>query len=223
MTQLRETCDVVIGLPLLRGFRKFVGTTVRFSGLMQQKAKVVLVGAAHTGKTSIANRFVYGEFSPNTFPTIQPAFFQKGVQTNGTEVMLEIWDTAGQEQYRSLSPLFYRDADVGIVVFDLADSSSFGKCKQWVTDLREARGLDIAIVLVGNKLDLPSIRTVSFESVAQFATSINVETVETSAKTGENIRLLFETVAKQILKRNVPKGAKKPGARLDSDSESNCC
>jgi small GTP-binding protein len=188
-----------------------------------QKAKVVLVGAAHTGKTSIANRFVYGEFSPNTFPTIQPAFFQRGIQAHGTEVQLEIWDTAGQEQYRSLSPLFYRDADVGIVVFDLADSSSFGKCKQWVTDLREARGLDIAIVLVGNKLDLPSIRTVSFESVAQFATSINVDTVETSAKTGENVRLLFETVAKLILKRNLLKDDKRTGERLDKGKEDACC
>jgi small GTP-binding protein len=183
----------------------------------------VLVGAAHTGKTSIANLYVYGEFSPNTFPTIQPAFFRKGIQVNGTEVVLEIWDTAGQEQYRALSPLFYRDADVGIVVFDLADSSSFGKCKQWVSDLREARGLDIAIVLVGNKLDLPSIRTVSFESVAQFATSINVETVETSAKTGENVRLLFETVAKLILKRNLLKEAKRPGERLDKAQEDTCC
>jgi small GTP-binding protein len=188
-----------------------------------RKAKVVLVGAAHTGKTSIANRFVYGEFSPNTIPTIQPAFFSKTITSNGTDLVLEIWDTAGQEQYRSLSPLFYRDADVGLVVFDLTDSSSFGKCKQWVADLREARGLDIAIVLVANKLDLPAIRTVSFNSVAQFAASINVETVETSAKTGENVRLLFDTVGKQILKRNALRDDRKPGARIDEQVDRGCC
>jgi small GTP-binding protein len=186
------------------------------------RAKVVLVGAAHTGKTSIANRFVYGDFSPNTIPTIQPAFFQKKVTANGTSLVLEIWDTAGQEQYRSLSPLFYRDADVGVVVFDLTDSSSFGKCKQWVGDLREARGLDIAIVLVGNKLDLPSARTVSFEAVAQFATSINVETVETSAKTGENVRLLFDTLAKLIVKRDA--GRENSGANLNGEPRfGRCC
>jgi small GTP-binding protein len=187
------------------------------------KAKVVLVGAAHTGKTSIANRFVYGEFSPNTIPTIQPAFFQKAITASNTELVLEIWDTAGQEQYRSLSPLFYRDADVGLVVFDLTDSSSFGKCKQWISDLREARGLDIAIILVGNKLDLPAIRTVSIDVVMQYATSIMVETVETSAKTGENVKLLFDTVGKQILKLNSLRDDRKPGPKLDERTQDGCC
>jgi small GTP-binding protein len=188
-----------------------------------RKAKIVLVGAAHTGKTSIANRFVYNDFAPNTIPTVQPAFFQKTISTDGTDLLLEIWDTAGQEQYRSLGPLFYRDADVGIVVFDLTDSSSFGKCKQWVADLRNARGLDIAIVLVGNKCDLPAIRTVAFDSAAQFARSINVVTVETSAKTGENVRLLFDTVAKEIVKRNSHKDDRKPGARIKQNAEGECC
>jgi len=187
------------------------------------KAKVVLVGAAHTGKTSIANRFVYGEFSPHTIPTIQPAFFQKTINSGGQDLILEIWDTAGQELYRSLSPLFYRDADVGIVVFDLTDASSFGKCKQRVSDLREAGGLDISIVLVGNKLDLPSIRTVPNETITQFSTSINVEAVETSAKTGENIHLLFASLAKLILKRNQMRDD--GSAKLGGDEKGNgtCC
>jgi small GTP-binding protein len=187
------------------------------------KAKVVLVGAAHTGKTSIANRFVYGEFSPHTIPTVQRAFFQKTISSNGVELVLEIWDTAGQEQYQALSPLFYRDADVGIVVFDLTDASSFGKCKQWVSDLREARGLDIWIVLVGNKLDLPSIRSVPTETIMQFATTINVEIVETSAKTGENIHLLFNTLAKLVLRRNSLRDEPKGGWKLPSDDVRTCC
>jgi small GTP-binding protein len=139
------------------------------------------------------------------------------------EFILEIWDTAGQEQYRALSPLFYRDADVGIVVFDLTDASSFGKCKQWVSDLRESRGLDICIVLVGNKLDLPSIRTVPTETITQFATSINVEAVETSAKTGENIQLLFNSLAKLILKRNSLRDEPKGGCELPPDDVGKCC
>jgi small GTP-binding protein len=187
------------------------------------KAKVVLVGAAHTGKTSIANRFVYGEFSPHTIPTIQPAFFQKTITSGGIDLILEIWDTAGQELYRSLSPLFYRDADVGIVVFDLTDASSFGKCKQWVSDLREARGLDISIVIVGNKLDMPSIRTVPTETITQFATSINVESVETSAKTGENIQLLFTSLARLILRRNSLREDGRQKWWLPDKEESKCC
>ena len=165
------------------------------------KAKVVLVGAAHTGKTSIVNRFIYGGFTPHTMPSTQPAFFQKKVCYSGPETMLEIWDTAGQEQYHALSPMFYRDADGGIVVFDLTDSSSFAKSKQWVSELRQARGDNISIILVGNKLDLASLRVVSLEAMHEFAKSIGAETFETSAKTGENVELAFANLVKTISKQ----------------------
>jgi small GTP-binding protein len=162
------------------------------------KAKVVLVGAAHTGKTSIVNRYIYGEFSPHTMPSTQPAFFQKRVNYMRTDLMLEIWDTAGQEQYHSLSPMFYRDADAGIVVFDVTDSSSFAKAKTWVNELRDARGESITIVVVGNKCDLASAPTVSLESTAGFALTIHAESFETSAKSGENIELLFNSLVMKL-------------------------
>ncbi|EAY05462.1 small GTP-binding protein, putative [Trichomonas vaginalis G3] len=164
------------------------------------KVKIVLVGSAHTGKTSIINRYIYGGFTPHTMPSTQPGFFQKKVQNGEGEIQVEIWDTAGQEQYHALSPMFYRDADGGIVVFDLTDSSSFAKSKQWINEIRAARGDDCTIFLVGNKSDLQSIRTVTLETMQNFAKSINVSVYETSAKTGENIELLFNSVVKQISK-----------------------
>ncbi|OHT05392.1 small GTP-binding protein [Tritrichomonas foetus] len=181
-----------------------------------RKAKVVLVGSAHTGKTSIVNRFVYGEFSPHTTPSTQPAFFQKKVNYNGTEFTLEIWDTAGQEQYHALSPMYYRDADAGIVVFDLTDMSSFAKSKQWVSELRQARGDSITIVVAGNKSDLQSIRTVKLESISQFAQTINAESFETSAKTGENIGLLFSSLVKQLSTKTKAPGEKIVGRKRSS-------
>ena len=195
-----------------------------------QKAKVVLVGAAHTGKTSIVNNYIYGEFSPHTMPSTQPAFFQKKVQYNGDPFTLEIWDTAGQEQYHALSPMFYRDADAGIVVFDLTDSSSFAKSKQWVSELRQARGDSITIVVAGNKNDLPSLRTVTFESVTTFATSIGAESFETSAKTGENIELMFNSLVKVLANKVQATAAERGSKRKTSvkfdeapPRESNCC
>ena len=164
------------------------------------KAKLVLVGAAHTGKTSIVNRFIYGDFTPHTMPSTQPAFFQKKVSYAGPETMLEIWDTAGQEQYHALSPMFYRDADGGIVVFDLTDSSSFTRSKQWVNELRQSRGDNIAIILVGNKLDLASQRVVSLKTMTEFAQSIGVQAFETSAKTGENVDMAFSHLVMKISK-----------------------
>lgn len=166
------------------------------------KAKVVLVGAANSGKTSIVGRYVSGEFLSTTMPTTQPAFSQKRVNYYGKEVSLEIWDTAGQEQYHALSPLYYRDADIGIIVFDLTDQSSFIKSKQWVNELRQARGDGISMFLVGNKSDLLSIRTVSLETSHQFASSIGAEVFETSAKTGENIEMLFSSIVKSIASKD---------------------
>jgi small GTP-binding protein len=185
------------------------------------KRKVVLVGSAHAGKTSIVNRFVYGDFSPHTLPNTQPAFFQKQIKANGIDLSLDIWDTAGQEQYHALSPMFYRDADAGIVVFDLTDSSTFARCKHWVRELKEARGTGIAIVIAGNKKDLPSLRTVSPESFAEFALAIDVDHFETSAKTGENIDLLFSSLAKKLLK---PAEFRRESApELEEAQPSGCC
>jgi small GTP-binding protein len=165
------------------------------------KAKVVLVGSAHTGKTSIINRYIYGEFSPHTMPSTQPAFFQKKIHYNCVDMTLEIWDTAGQEQYHALSPMFYRDADAGIVVFDLTDQSTFSKCKQWVSELKQARGDAITLAVAGNKNDLPSIRTVNLDAMASFAGTIGAESFETSAKTGENVDLLFSSLVKALVRK----------------------
>ena len=195
------------------------------------KTKVVLVGSAHTGKTSLVNRFVYGEFSPHTMPSTQPAFFQKKMTYNGHVYTLEIWDTAGQEQYHALSPLYYRDADVGIVVFDLTDMSSFAKSKQWVSELRQARGDSISIFLAGNKSDLQSIRTVKLDSIQQFASQIQAESFETSAKTGENVNLLFSSLVKTLSTRSQPtqspsvKNRRRGSVKFTSQSEEkkDCC
>jgi small GTP-binding protein len=199
------------------------------------KAKVVVVGAAHTGKSSLVYRYMYGEFTPHTKPSTQPAFFQKKLSYMDRPVTLEIWDTAGQEQYHALSPMFYRDADIGIVVCDLSDSPTFARLKQWVTELRQARGEAITIFVVGNKKDLSSQRTVTLESLATFASSIGSECFETSAKTGENVELLFNAIAKGLTKKSAvgsgPKGlalGKKRGSvRFEQgaprDANSGCC
>jgi len=195
------------------------------------RAKVVLVGAAHSGKTSVIRRYIEGEFTPRTAPTTQPTFFKKTVCGFGLEVNLEIWDTAGQEQYHALSPMFYRDADVGVVVFDLTDPTSFTKTQQWVSELRQARGSGISIIVAGNKCDLPSQRAITLEAMTTFAASIGTEAFETSARTGENVNLLFEAVAKVAARRrkgkseSVPSGGRRSTVKLNETplEESGCC
>jgi small GTP-binding protein len=134
-----------------------------------RRAKVVLVGPTAAGKTSIVNRFIYDDFAVHTTSTTQPAFAQRVLNDKSRPVSLEIWDTAGQERYHSLSPLFYRDAEAGIVVFDITDTDSFTKASKWISELKTERADDILIIVVGNKTDLESLRTVHRREDEQLA------------------------------------------------------
>jgi small GTP-binding protein len=124
--------------------------------------------------------------------------FQKKVNIGRDDFCLEIWDTAGQEEYHALGPMFYRGSDGGIVVFDVADSTSFSRARQWVTELKQARGEEITVVVAANKCDLASVRTVNLAAIVDFSRALGVECIETSAKTGEGIEMLFGTLLKRF-------------------------
>lgn len=156
--------------------------------------KVVLVGATNAGKTSIVERFVHGQIHPCQ-PSTQPCFFKKKVILKNSSVNLEIWDTAGQERYHSLSPLFYREADVGIVVYDCTEQQSFDRANDWAQELRSELGNNIEIVLVGNKIDLNSEDKIKLSEAIEISKEWKAKVIETSAFTGDNIDLLFTTVA----------------------------
>ena len=163
------------------------------------KVKIVLVGSHHTGKTSIVNKYVLNKFTTHTISTTQPAFCQKQITHRDHQLSLEIWDTAGQERYHALSPLFYRDAEAGIVVFDLTDQESFDRAQKWIDELKKARGDAIHIAIAGNKVDLVDKRVVSNADALRLAQSINATYFETSAKTAENIDALFSSISDHIV------------------------
>lgn len=181
------------------------------------RAKVVLVGPSNAGKTSIINQYVYGEFSTQCMASTQPAFCQKSIIIDQKPVKLEIWDTAGQEQYHSLSPLFYRDADIGIVTFDVTDEDSFKVAENWINELILSRGESIVIGLAANKIDL-NPRKVSFSQAQQFALERSITAIETSACTGENVELLFQ----KMVEVAISKGHFKWKQEGNSQSKSNC-
>lgn len=160
--------------------------------------KIVLLGTTHTGKTSIVQRYVTGQFHPDTVISMQAALFKKAVKLKYTEEELEIWDTAGQERFRSLGPMYYQDAKAALVVFDVTDANSFSKAKQWINELKSARSDSIMIVLVGNKADLQFIRVVQAREAREYAKSFGYMYFETSAKTGINIEQMFYTIAEHL-------------------------
>ncbi|KAL0233021.1 hypothetical protein GEMRC1_011768 [Eukaryota sp. GEM-RC1] len=115
-----------------------------------QTFKVVTLGEGRSGKTSLTVRFVHGNFHDSQPSTIQATYLSKRVDVNNTTANLAIWDTAGQERFHALGPIYYRDADGALLVFDITDLDSFEKAKKWVRELRQFVG-KIPIVIAGNK------------------------------------------------------------------------
>jgi small GTP-binding protein len=110
-------------------------------------------------------------------------------------VRLQLWDTAGQERFRSLIPSYIRDSTVAVVVYDITNANSFNQTNKWIDDVRTERGNDVIIMLVGNKTDLADKRQVSIEDGEKKAKDLNVMFIETSAKSGYNVKQLFRRVA----------------------------
>jgi small GTP-binding protein len=196
-----------------------------------RKSKIVLVGAAHSGKTSIVNRFLYGEFTLHTVPTTQPAFSQKIVTHNNMILSLEIWDTAGQERYQSLSPLFYRDAEAGIAVFDVTDNESFSKATKWISELKQERGDGAFVIVAGNKTDIEGKRVVPQSDGEKLAEQHMARYFETSAKSNQNIHEMFEAICDEIAARALagppkpesPKSLKSTVQFVPDEEKSGCC
>ena len=159
--------------------------------------KIVLLGDSGVGKSSIASRFVDNTFSRMQDSTIGAAFFSKMFDVDGEACKLDIWDTAGQERYHSLTPMYYRGAKIGLVVFDITKPSSYEKMKQWCEEVTQA-SKNIMITVVGNKLDLDEKRLISKDDATDFCVMNDYEYIETSAKTGLNVDKIFENSIKRV-------------------------
>ncbi|KAK7694543.1 hypothetical protein QCA50_001729 [Cerrena zonata] len=118
------------------------------------QVKLVLLGEAAVGKSSVVLRFVSNEFQPNKEPTIGAAFLTQKCRLEDRVLRYEIWDTAGQERFHSLAPMYYRNAQAAVVVYDVTKASSLEKAKTWVKELQRQANPNIVIALAGNKIDL---------------------------------------------------------------------
>ena len=155
---------------------------------------VILVGDSYVGKTSILKKFINDEFSEETKCTINVDFCCKYLKIDkNLYAKLIIHDTAGQERYRSLTRSYYKNAKGIILVFDLTNENSFLKLNKWINEISENTE-DVVIFLVGNKADLND-RKVDKIKAEKYAKERNIKYIETSAKEGTNILLLFEEIA----------------------------
>lgn len=163
---------------------------------MERNAKVVLLGPSLVGKTSVVSAYMGGKFSDSSSPTIGASFVNKTVKlSKSTSVKLQIWDTAGQEKFRSLAPMYYHNAQAAIIVFSIADRDSFTDMRTWADELECQTDVRPLVFIVGNKADLEKQRKVETAEGARLAQEIQAKYLETSAKTGVNIEELFWTIA----------------------------
>ncbi|CAD26378.3 RAS-RELATED PROTEIN RAB5 [Encephalitozoon cuniculi GB-M1] len=177
--------------------------------------KMVVLGYYSVGKSSLVLKYVKGEFNPNEESTIGASFLTKTVFTQERGIKFEIWDTAGQERYNSLIPMYYRGAQVALIVYDITSVESFETAKRWVEELGFEKPREFIKVLVGNKSDLDSDRKVDYQQGKDYADSQGLLFFESSAKTGKNIAEIFSAIAERVPKEETKKKTK--GFRLRDD------
>ena len=164
------------------------------SGTNIENYKIVILGDQYVGKTSILNKFKYENLDEKYTPTIGIDFLTKNVYLEDKTIRLIMWDTAGSERFKSLIPSYIKNANAIILAYDLTSKSSFTSLEKWMSDISDKVPSNAYIIITGNKLDLENKRQVSLEDVKKFCDEKNLQFVETSAKTGQNIKLLFDTI-----------------------------
>ena len=163
--------------------------------------KVVLLGEAGVGKTSIISRYVNNTFSDVLMSTTGASFAVKKLEIDPEhKIKFQIWDTAGQERFRSLAKIFYQNAAVAVLVYDITRRDSFQKLKDfWVKELKENAPSDIILAVAANKSDNYEFEVVSLKEGKELAQEINAIFKSTSAMLSHGIEDLFKLIGEKFI------------------------
>ena len=160
--------------------------------------KILTLGETQVGKTSIVLRYSEDKFNYNKIATIGIDFKIKVIRKGNEKIKVSIYDTAGQERFQNIVKHYYKGANGVLLVYDITKRDSFKKLEFWIEDLKEnADNIDnLFIYLIGNKNDMENKREVSYQEASDFAKEKNLPYIEVSAKSGNNIKKLFDEVIK---------------------------
>ena len=170
----------------------------------EEKIQLLIIGDSTVGKTSILNRYTKGEFNPNYLATLGIDFFKKDEILNGKTIRIKIWDTAGEERYKSLTQGYFRNAEGIIIVYDVSNKDTFDNLKFWIQSIKTHINIDkqnIPSIIIGNKIDLPE-REVSKDEGKNFAREEKMEYFETSAKSGDGIDESIKCLAYKVINKS---------------------
>ena len=155
--------------------------------------KLLLLGDSSVGKTSILLKYISNKFDESSISTVGVDYMDKIIDYNKFKIKLQIWDTSGEEKFRTITKNFYRNADGLLVVFDLTKKESYDHIRIWINEAKENND-KLKTILIGNKLDLKDERIVTIDVAKQFAEKNNLKYIETSAKDGTNINESFQAI-----------------------------
>ncbi len=166
--------------------------------------KLVLIGESGVGKTSIISRYTNNTFDPQVLTSSSAQFLTKTIELNkDTSIKFDIWDTAGQEKFKSLAKIFYKDAKVIILVYDITNKDSFESLKNfWYKEIMDNTISDVILAIVGNKADLYENEQVTDDEGKAYAKEKNAIFKSTSALSNRGIDSLFTDIAKKCLDPN---------------------
>ena len=185
------------------------------------KYKLIFLGDQSVGKSCILNRFLNDTFIEDYQATIGLDFQSKNVQIDNQDVHLLLYDTAGQEKFRSLIPMYTRDANIILLVYDISNRDSFTNLSQWLKDLTNVNMEEVILCIVGNKIDLNDKRAVNAEEGKKFAEERGFIFQEISAKTGEGFSdLFYKNLFEQIRFKFRP-GGQLPPSEIINDIKFN--
>lgn len=183
----------------------------------EKQFKIVLLGEGCVGKTSIVLRYCTNSFNDKHDVTVQASFQTKRLNIDNQRVSLSIWDTAGQERFHALGPIYYRDSNGAILVYDITDADSFQRVQNWVKELRKMLGKEIVLAIVGNKSDMERNRVVTQEAADSYAASVGAKHYSVSAKLSKGINELFLDLTKRMLVQNPVTNGNKKGLTFEAE------
>ena len=164
--------------------------------------KFIILGDSGVGKTNLLLRYVGESFSENYIATLGIDFKMKNIIYNDVKVALQIWDTAGQEKYRSITSSYYKGAHGCLLVYDITRKVTFENIDKWLAEIKLSSNNEINMILIGNKCDLEDKREVSIEEAQNKAKLLNMAFMETSALNGTNVEKAFNELVNNVYQNN---------------------